>query len=80
MDPIFEHPVFDTARERVKCVIRHLKNPKKNLKTRCTLVSNVGATMYFPSQNRLGLLAKERLYSTNVVIVAINRGMDDNVK
>ena len=63
MDPIFEHPVFDSERE----------------KTRCTLVSNVGATRYFPSQNRLGLVMRERLYSMSVVIVTINGGMDDNV-
>ena len=25
MDPIFEHPVFDSARERVKCVIKQLE-------------------------------------------------------
>ena len=33
--------------------------------------------MYFPSQNRSGLLIKEHLYSTSVVIVTINGGMDD---
>ena len=27
MDPIFEHPVFDSARERAKCVIRQLEKP-----------------------------------------------------
>ena len=25
MDPIFEHPVFDSAQERVKCVIKQLE-------------------------------------------------------
>ena len=63
MDPIFEHPVFDSERE----------------KTCCTLVSNVGATKYFPSQNRLGLVMRERLYSMSVMIVTMNGGMDDNV-
>ena len=29
MDPIFEHPVFDSARERVKCVIRQLVKPEE---------------------------------------------------
>ena len=28
MDPIFEHPVFDSARERVKYVIRQLEKPQ----------------------------------------------------
>ena len=36
--------------------------------------------MYFPSQNRSGVLMKEHLYSTSVVIVTVNGGMDDTVK
>ena len=76
MDPIFEHPVFDSAREKLKRVIRSLKNHRKPLKTRCTLVSNVGATRYSLSQNRSDLLIRERLYSTSVVMVTINGGID----
>ena len=51
-------------------------NHKKPLKTRCTLVSNVGATRYFLSRNRSGLLRKERMYSTIVGIATINGEMD----
>ena len=40
----------------------------------------MGATIYFPSQNRSDLLMNEHLYSTSVVIVTINGGRDDNVK
>ena len=29
MDPIFEHPVFDSARERVKCVMKQLVKPQE---------------------------------------------------
>ena len=29
MDPIFEHPVFDSARESVKCVLRQLEKPQE---------------------------------------------------
>ena len=72
MDPIFEHPVFDSAREKMK----HLKT----LKTCSTLVSNVVATIYFLLQDKLGLLMREHLYSISVVIATINGGMDDNVK
>ena len=32
MDPIFEHPAFDSARERVECVIRQLEKPQEALK------------------------------------------------
>ena len=41
MDPIFEHPVFDSAREKMKRFIRQLEKHRKPLKTRCALVSNV---------------------------------------
>ena len=74
MDPIFEHPVFDSATKKVNHII--LKNHRNPLKTRCTLVSSVGATMFFLSKNRSGLLTKERLYSTSVEIAKINGGMD----
>ena len=80
MDPIFEHSVFDSAREKMKPFMRQFENHKKPLKTRCTLVSNLGATIYFLLQNKSGLLMGEHLYSMSVVIVTINRGMDDNVK
>ena len=70
MDPIFEHPIFDSAGERWK-VRNSSKNHKNPLKTRCTLVSNVGAIRYFPLQNRSGLL-----YSTSVEIATINGQTD----
>ena len=31
MDPIFEHPVFDSAREKVKRVTRQLEKPREAL-------------------------------------------------
>ena len=31
MDPIFEHPVFDSAREKLKHVIRELEKPQEAL-------------------------------------------------
>ena len=57
-----------------------MKSHSKPLKTYCKLVLNVGTIRYFPSQNRSGLLMRERLHSTSVVIVSINGGEDDNVK
>ena len=54
-----------------------LKNQRKPLKTRCTFVSNVVATIYFQLQNRSGLLMREHLYSMSVVIVTIDGGMDN---
>ena len=77
MDPIFQHPVFDLAREKMKHFIRQLEKPQEPLKTHCTLVSYVVATMYFLLQNKLGLLMREYLYSMSVMIVTINGRMDD---
>ena len=67
MDPIFEHPVFDSARKKMKRFIRQIESHRKPLKTLCTLVSDVGAIMFFLLQNRSGLPKRERLYSTSVV-------------
>ena len=30
MDPIFEHPVFDSAREKMKRFIRHIEKSQKS--------------------------------------------------
>ena len=77
MDLAFNHPIFDSDREKVKRAMEQLEKSQETLKIHCTLASNVGATRYFLSQNRLGLLMKVHLYSTSIVIVTINRGMDD---
>ena len=77
MDPIFEYPAYDSAREKVKHPMRQLKKPLETLKTHCTLVSNKGATRYFPLQNRSDLLMREQLFLTSVVIVTINGGTDN---
>ena len=37
MDPTFEHPVSDSAMEKVKRVIRQLEKPPKSLKIHCIL-------------------------------------------
>ena len=68
MNPIFEHPVFDSAKEKMK--------HRKPLKTRCTLVSYVGTTICFLLQNRSGLLTREHLCSMSAEIVAINGETD----
>ena len=76
MSPIFEHAVFDSARERMKHFIRHLEKLQEPLKTRCTSVSNMLAAIYFLLQNRSDMLMREHLYSTNVEIATINGEMD----
>ena len=78
MNSIFEHPVFDSAWEKMKHFISILKNHRNPLKTRCKLVSYVVATVYFLLENRSGLLMREHLCSMSAVIVTINGAMDDN--
>ena len=62
--------------KRWKVLQGSLKNHRKPLKTCCTLVSNVGATRYFLSQNRSGLLMREWSYSTSAEVVTINGRTD----
>ena len=64
MDPVFEHPVLDSAGEKMKRFIRQLEKSQETLEN---------------SLYTLGLMS-EHLYSMSVVIVIINGEMDDNVK
>ena len=77
MDPIFEHPVFDSAREKMKRFIRQLEKSQEALENSLYTCFNCGSNNVFSLQNRSDLLMKERLYSMSVVIVTINGGMDD---
>ena len=59
IDPVFENLVFDSAREKMKRMIRHLEELQESLENSVYTVSNVGATRYFLLQNRSGLLMRE---------------------
>ena len=61
MDPVFEHPVLDSAREKMKRFVRQLEKSQETLEN---------------SLYTLGLMS-EHLYSMSVVIVIINGEMDD---
>ena len=77
MDQIFEHPVFDSAREMMKRFIRQLEKSQEALKNSLYTCFSCGSNNVFSLQNRSDLLMKERLYSMSVVIVTINGGMHD---
>ena len=47
MDPTFEHPVFDSAMEKVKRVIRQLEKPPKSLKIHCILFIYLFIYLFF---------------------------------
>ena len=61
MDPVFEHPVLDSAGEKMKRFIRQLEKSHETLEN---------------SLYTLGLMS-EHLYSMSVVIVIMNGEMDD---
>ena len=61
MDPVFEHPVLDSAGEKMKRFIRQLEKSQETLEN---------------SLYTLGLMS-EHLYSMSVVIVIINGEVDD---
>ena len=76
MDPIFEYPVFDSARENMKRFIRQLEKSQEAHENSLYTCFKCGSSNVFLLQNRPGLLAKERLYSTSVQIATINGEMD----
>ena len=80
MDPIFEHLVVDSARERVKCVIRQLEKSQEIFEKLLHTCFKCGGNNVFSIAKQVRLQRREHLYSTTVVIVAINGVMDDNVK
>ena len=47
MDPIFEHPVFDSAREKVQRVIRRLEKPQEVLENSLHTCSKCGSNKTF---------------------------------
>ena len=61
MDPVFEHPVLDSAGEKMKRFIRQVEKSQETLEN---------------SLYTLGLMS-EHLYSMSVVIVIMNGEMDD---
>ena len=47
MDPVFEHRVFDLARERVKCVINQLEKPQETLENSLYTCFKCGSNKIF---------------------------------
>ena len=47
MDPLFEHPAFDSARERLKRVIRHLEKPQEALENSLYICFKCGSNNIF---------------------------------
>ena len=53
MDPISEHPVFDSARERVKCVIKQLEKPQETFENSLYTCFNCGSNNVFSIANQV---------------------------
>ena len=47
MDPVFEHPAFDSARERLKRAIRHLEKPQEALENSLYICFKCGSNNIF---------------------------------
>ena len=78
MDPFYEHPIFDKAKEKILSFIRQLEKPQEIFESLLYTCFKCGSKKIFSmTENRLGLLIRERLYSTNVENVTINGGFDD---
>ena len=77
MDPIFEHPVFDSAMEKVKPVIRHFEKPQEKFENSLYTFFKCGSNNVFSIAKQVRSADEEHLHSTNAVIVIINGEMDD---
>ena len=75
MDPIFEHPVFDTARERVKCVIRTLEKPQETFENSLYTCFKCGSNNVFPIAKQVGS-AGERMTVFNKCRDCCNKRRD----
>ena len=78
MDPFFEHPIFDKAKEKILSFIRQLEKPQETFESFLYICFKCGSNKIFSvTENRSGLLIRERLYSINVENVTINGGLGD---
>ena len=80
MDTIFEHPAFDSAREKMKRFIRQLGKSQEALENSLYTCFKCGSNNIFSVAKQVRSADEEHQYSMSVVIVTINGGMDDNVK
>ena len=75
-DPIFEHPVFDSAREKMKRFKKQLEKSQETFESSLHTCFKCGTNSVFLLQNRSVLLTKE-LYLVSSKIATINGGTDD---
>ena len=77
MDPIFEHPAFDLAKEKMKHFIRHFEKSQEDLENLLYTCFKCGSNNIFSVAKQVRSAERERLYLMSVVIVTINGWMDD---
>ena len=75
MDTIFEHPVFDSAREKMKRFIGQLEKPQKNLWNLCF---KCGRNNVFSIAKQVRSADEGTFIFTSAEIATINGGMDDS--
>ena len=76
MDPIFEHPVFDSAKKKINRFIRQHEKLQEVFENSLYTCFKCGAARYFLLQIRSDLLTKGRLCSMSAVIATINGERD----
>ena len=59
MDPIFEYPVFDSAKEREKCVIKQLEKPQEALENLFYICFKCGGNSTFSVAKQVRSADKE---------------------
>ena len=80
MDPIFEDPAFDSAREKVKCVIKLLKKSQETFENLLHTCIKCGSNKIFSITKQVRSANEGTSVFNECPNVTINEGMDDNVE
>ena len=80
MDPIFEHPAFDSAREKTKCVIKQLKKSQETFENLLDTCTKCGSNKIFSVTKQVRSANEGTSVFNECLNVTINEGMDDNVE
>ena len=80
MDSIFEHPVFDSAREKLKRVIRQLEKSQETFENLLHTCFKCGRNKIFSIEKQVRSAAREHLCPMSAEIATINGEMDDKVE
>ena len=72
-----EHPVFDSAREKMKLFIRQIEKSQETFENSLYTCFKCGSNNIFYVAKQVRSADEGKVYLMNVMTVTINEGMDD---